>query len=132
LRDRTRDAVQRLRHALKKPEDTAARLLSDVGRRACIGEWEEVNVGAAPPCVLDRGALVAAGGAPSALAQHVARRCGAPADDGDRARQRRVVRAPLAVKPGLGRGAVEVAGRRANTHSHTRHWTGVGGCESSR
>ncbi len=74
-------------------------------------ERQEAYVGAAPSGVLDGRALVVAAGAACALPQDIARRVAAPADDGDRARQRRVVLAPLAVEPQPRRRAVQVSGR---------------------
>jgi putative SOS response-associated peptidase YedK len=62
------------------------------------GKWQKAHVGASPSGVLDGRALVAAARAPRALAQHIARRAGAPADDGGRARERRAVFPPLAVE----------------------------------
>jgi len=54
--------------------------------------------------MLDRRTLLAARAAPGALPQPVARCVCAPADDGDGARQRRVVLAPFAPEPHPRRG----------------------------
>jgi hypothetical protein len=61
--------------------------------------------------MLNGRALVTAAGAPRPLPQHVARRGGGPADEGDRACQRRVMLAALAVKTQPRRRAVQVADR---------------------
>src|SRR5207248_2306127 len=60
---------------------------------------QEAYVITAPPWMLDRRALMAAGGAAGALPQPVARYACTPPDDGHRAGQRRVMLAALAPEP---------------------------------
>ena len=76
-------------------------------------ERQKADIGAAPARMLNGCALVAAGCAPRPLPQHIARRVAAPADDGDRARQRCVMLAVLAVQPQPRRGAVQVDDTRS-------------------
>jgi hypothetical protein len=96
-------------------------------------EWQNADVGASPSRVLDGRALVAAARAPRALPQHVTRCAGAPPDDGDRARQRRVVLALLAIQPKPGRSSVQVAERGAGAgRLHGTDWTPDGRAKSSR
>jgi hypothetical protein len=105
----------------------------DIRREPIEGEWYEADVSAGPPGVLDGRALVAANCAARALSQDVARRLAAPADDGDRARQRCVTAAAIAVKPQPRRRAVQVAERGVGAgRVHRRYSTRAGRAASSR
>src|SRR5271168_2217496 len=74
---------------------------SSIGR-----ERQEADVGAAPAGMLERRALAAAGRAAGALPQLVGRRASTPADHGNGASKRRVMRTRFAVQPHPRRGAL--------------------------
>jgi hypothetical protein len=94
---------------------------------------QEADVGATPAGALERGTLVAAGGAPSASSKLVARGVGSPADDGHGAGDRRRVPALHAVEPQPRCGAVQVAERRGGAQGfHGRDWTPAELTKSSR
>jgi hypothetical protein len=73
---------------------------------------QEADVVAAPAWMLKRRALIAASHAPSALAQQVARRIGAPQDDRRRKRYRYLMPAALAVHPPPTTRALQLPERR--------------------
>jgi hypothetical protein len=93
-----------------KRSPTRCRTYSGICVSAAFGgKRHKTNVRAGRPGILQRRALVPTAGAARGLPQNVARRVVAPADDGDRARKRSVVLAPLAIQPKPRRRAVQVA-----------------------
>jgi hypothetical protein len=97
------------------------------------GKRQEADIGAAPTWMLERSAPVAAGRAPGASPELVARDVGSPADDRHHAGDRRRVSALLAIQPEPGRGAVQVAERRSGASGlHRRDWAPAEHSKSSR
>ena len=69
----------------------------------------------APTGMLQRRALMAAGGAPSPSSELIAQGVWSPPDDRYGTGDRRRVPAPLAIEPEPGRGAVQIAENRGGT-----------------
>ena len=86
-----------------------------VDRRSGDRKWLKAGIGVSPTRVLHGRASSATTGAACALTKHVTRRPSSPANDGRRARERRVMLAAFAPQPDPWRRSLEVAERGAGT-----------------